>query len=225
MQVRTGVADHHGQELGVEFTSPDTCPLCHHGVEPRFLIAAWLRERQRLEAVFRCPRLGCQHLFIASYTSRYGTSSNWQLTHVAPAGVQTPEFPEAVTKVSPAFVEIMEQVAYADAKSLDQLIGMGLRKAIEFLIKDFCVQEYPDQKGNIEKSELAYVIGQYVKDANIKAAAKRAAWLGNDETHYLCRWTDKDIKNLKELVKLTVNWIESYLLTRQYEQEMPEGKL
>ena len=224
MQIRTSVEDQHGQQLGSEFASPDTCPVCHHGVEPKFLIAAWLREKQQLEAAFRCPRSECQHVFTASYTSPYGTSSNWRLTHMAPTTVQMPKFPEAVTNVSSGFVEIMKQVAYADAKSLDQLSGMGLRKAIEFLIKDFCIQEHPDQKSNIEKSKLAYVIGQYVTDGNIKAAAKRAAWLGNDETHYLRKWSDKDITNLKELVKLTVNWIESYLLTKQYEKEMPEGK-
>ena len=118
----------------------------------------------------------------------------------------------------------MEQVAYADAKKLGQLTGMGLRKALEFLIKDFASQEHPDQKSNIVKSDLAYVIGQYVKDGNIGACAKRAAWLGNDETHYLRKWVDKDITHLKDLVRLTVNWIDSHQMTKVYREEMPEAK-
>ena len=118
----------------------------------------------------------------------------------------------------------MEQVEVADNKKLDQLVGMGLRKGIEFLIKDFAVKTTKGQKKNIEKSELAYVIGQYVKDDYINACAKRATWLGNDEAHYLRRWTDKDITHLKDLVRLTVNWIDNYMMTRSYRKQMPEGK-
>ena len=55
----------------------------------------------------------------------------------------------------------------------------------------------------------------------MRAAAKRATWLGNDETHYVRRWEDKDITDLKNLVRLTVNAVENAILMRQYEKEMP----
>jgi hypothetical protein len=66
-------------------------------------------------------------------------------------------------------------------------------------------------------------IDKYVTDPNVKICAVRATWLGNDETHYVHRWEAKDVTDLKNLVKLTVNWIESVLLTEQYRVEMPSG--
>ncbi len=53
----------------------------------------------------------------------------------------------------------------------------------------------------------------YVDNENIKQRAKRAVWLGNDETHYVRTWIDKDIKDLKLLIKLTVGWIEHAIIT------------
>jgi hypothetical protein len=54
----------------------------------------------------------------------------------------------------------------------------------------------------------------------VKECAKRAAWLGNDETHYTRKWETKDVSDLKLLVKLTVNWIDNVLLTEKYIAEM-----
>jgi hypothetical protein len=50
--------------------------------------------------------------------------------------------------------------------------------------------------------------------------AERATWLGNDETHYVRKWEDKDINDLKILIKVTLHWIEMELLTEQYKTEM-----
>jgi len=71
---------------------------------------------------------------------------------------------------------------------------------------------------------LAKVIGDYVSDNNIKSVAKRAVWLGNDETHYIRKWEGKDLNDLKKLIDLTVHWIEMEVLTASFEEEMPENK-
>jgi hypothetical protein len=47
---------------------------------------------------------------------------------------------------------------------------------------------------------------------------------GNDQTHYLRKWEDKDLDDMLVLIRLTVNWIDSESLSKQYECEMPEGK-
>src|ERR1017187_2716199 len=134
MQITTTIQDFAGPRINTVFDVPDSCPLCHHGVQPVFVTAGWIRTQQRLEGVFRCPREACKRLYIGVYGSPNATSSNWQLQHLAPSTVKTPTFPDSVAKLSPNFVETMEQVAYADAKKLGQLTGMGLRKALEFLI-------------------------------------------------------------------------------------------
>ena len=70
---------------------------------------------------------------------------------------------------------------------------------------------------------LAKCIDTYVSDQNVLQCAKRAAWLGNDETHYIRKWSDKDVSDLYLLVRLTVNWIDNHLLTKSYITEMPSG--
>lgn len=50
--------------------------------------------------------------------------------------------------------------------------------------------------------------------------AKGASWLGNDETHYVRKWKDKDISDLKKMIELTVYWISYELKTEEYEKIM-----
>ena len=63
-----------------------------------------------------------------------------------------------------------------------------------------------------------------MEDARIKEVAKRAAWLGNDETHYVRIWEEKDVSDLKQLINLTVRWIENEIETRQLLENMPDSK-
>ena len=61
---------------------------------------------------------------------------------------------------------------------------------------------------------------EYVDDSKLKGCAKRAAWLGNDETHYTRKWEEKDVKDLKTLIELTQHWIVSSVLSERYISEM-----
>lgn len=102
---------------------------------------------------------------------------------------------------------------------------MGYRKALEYLIKDFAISQSPTDDERIKKLPLANCISQYIKDTSVQSAAKRATWLGNDETHYVRKWETKDVKDLKILIRLTVNAIENVLLAAHYENEMPDSKV
>jgi hypothetical protein len=90
------------------------------------------------------------------------------------------------------------------------------------LIKDFCVKENPKDEEAIKSQFLGTVIKERIADPNIKAMAKRAAWLGNDESRYVRIWEDKAITDLKALITLTVSWINTHLLTKKYVKDMPE---
>jgi hypothetical protein len=46
--------------------------------------------------------------------------------------------------------------------------------------------------------------------------------LGNDETHYVRKWADKDLNDLKNLISLTRHWIEMDQLTKDFVKDMPE---
>ncbi len=95
------------------------------------------------------------------------------------------------------------------------LVGPGYRKALEFLIKDFAIHKFPKKEEAIKNSFLSTCIEEYIEDDRIRRCAKSASWLGNDQTHYVQRWTDKDLDDLKTLVTLTKNWIENVFLTER----------
>lgn len=202
---------------------PDFCPLCHRSIHPKLVIVTARIDEQSAQAIFQCTNHSCQQLFIASYTFSGKTANRVEYTYgsSAPIRARHHSFPEVVKNISPIFCTIYNQVEHAESQKLDQMVGIGLRKALEFLVKDFAQSEHPDKIDSIQKSNLGPCIDKYIIDQNVKQCAKRAAWLGNDETHYIRKWGDKDIADLKLLVKLTVNWLENYLLTKKYIEDMP----
>jgi len=197
---------------------PDECPICHTSVYPKFLDeTAYLTRPIRIQSVFRCTKIECEQLFIATYNKN---DSTFFLARVEPIYPQPKTFPPEILNISPTFVEVYNQAIAAEASNLFQLTGIGLRKALEFLVKDFAISQKPDQEDEIKGTFLGACIDTFIDDQKIKNTAKLATWLGNDETHYVRKWEDKDINDLKLLIKITINWIESYLLTEQYKKEM-----
>ena len=148
----------------------------------------------------------------------------WRGT-VAPAmSPREPTLPDAVRVISPDFVEIYKQASEAEQRSLTRIAGTGYRKALEFLIKDYLVSKRPADADAIRKSQLGACIQNYIDDPRVKEVAKRATWLGNDETHYARLWEDKTIEDLKRMIDLTVHWIAMEDATNQALSEMPEGR-
>lgn len=197
---------------------PDTCPRCHLGVHPNNVANHFLEERTIIQAVFRCTSQKCQELFIGTYIIR--SAGVYTLTNITPKSFKPRTFSDTIMSVSPSFVEIFNQAISAEATGLSEIVGIGLRKSLEFIIKDFVIGRHPADSEKVKAMFLAKVIEAYIDDSNLKECAKRAIWLGNDETHYVRKWEDKDINDLKTLIHLTVNWIENVLLTEKYISSM-----
>ncbi len=209
---------------------PDTCPLCHHAISPKEHVSTVTgppsAEDRLLECVFQCPRRECGQLFIARYRRfrRFDgvriSFGEFEMVELVPTNPKPAGIPKEVGEISPNFVTIYEQAIAAESYGLDQIAGAGYRKSLEFLVKDYCILKQPGAAEEIKKSWLGQCIGSWVEDAKVKGCAKRAAWLGNDETHYLRKWESKDINDLKILITLTVNWIHNDILTERYMKEM-----
>jgi hypothetical protein len=209
---------------------PDVCPICHHSTQPILRSGALQGSPVggRVQLFYQCTKQGCESSFIGTYMHRIFDGSlpqgYYQLDSVAPLVPQVAVFSEVINELSPMFTVIYNQSMAAEAGGLDQLTGIGLRKALEFLVKDFAVGDNPANEETIRKTALGNCIKTYLTDPNVRACADRAVWLGNDETHYTRKWQTKDINDLKLLTKLTVNWIEIVLLTKHYTDSMPAGQ-
>ncbi|MBI3173869.1 MAG: DUF4145 domain-containing protein [Chloroflexi bacterium] len=227
----------HGKtaEVAIDWL-PDTCPHCERGVDFQPLISLIDAEESFIELFFKCPRNNCRKYSAAFYEHIGSTPISGKTEYFHGPDIEVPlfsliyalpdkpiksrVFEDQIIKISPSFVEIYNQAYASEQQGLDQICGMGYRKALEFLIKDFLTGEKPESSKDIQNELLGRCINKYIDEPRIKMAAEKATWLGNDETHYVRKWEDKDIEDLKILVDLTLYWISSHLLTKKYNKEM-----
>ena len=191
---------------------PIECPFCHTNIVPNYLCL----DNSYLFA--RCPNNTCNSHFVLA------RNNEGKYVKVLPNSIpSSKEFSEIINTISPTFSTIYNQAYYAEQENLDQVCGVGYRKALEFLIKDYLISKEEDdaKKENIKMKFLNNCIQDNVQNENIKNVAKRAVWLGNDETHYIRKWADKDVNHLKQLIELTIKWIESEVETERVLQEIP----
>ena len=200
---------------------PDKCPFCHNSVTPNSLFAH--QSSTSLEVFMVCPNKDCEKSFIGYYDHAYDGARLWRYENKTTQGnLKGKEFSTEIKETSTNFELIYNEAYTAEQQDLKQICGVGYRKALEFLIKDYSILKNEAEKEKILKMPLGNCIKTFVEDTRMQSVAKRAVWLGNDETHYVKKWENKDLNDLKKLIDLTVHWIEMEKLTESFESEMPE---
>ena len=190
------------------------CPNCGSLISPVYLCF----DSQSGVLFCRCPVGNCgTHFMLRQYSTGQDLLPNHSLKKEA--------FSPIITELSSAFVKIYNEAYAAEQMSLMEICGVGYRKALEFLVKDYAIAG--KEQGTVEKikkSLLGPCIDTYVTDARIKEVVKRAVWLGNDETHYFRKWENKDVQDMKGLIRLTIRWVEQEKETEKLLEEMKEGR-
>jgi len=205
---------------------PNKCPHCKRLTDFHYKLITYNKFTQRIEALILCGYKNCMGFMIAYYDVK-GNVGN--LTHLEPPLFEEIDLPDFANLVSSNFVSIFKEAVEAKSRGLNQIAGPGFRKACEFLIKDYAKSLITDEnkrnqkEQQIENKFVGKVVEDFITDTRVQKVAKRAFWLGNDETHYLRKWTDKDISDLITLIKLMLDWIEIERLSAKYEDEMPES--
>jgi hypothetical protein len=210
---------------------PDNCPTCHHKIIPEFISLYTSSNFPELYAFFKCTNSNCHSAIIAEYeqikatitpNTGHGTTRTeyYELLKIRPVKPAPVTFSLEIQNISPKFVEIFNQANASESFSLTEISGIAYRKSLEFLIKDYLITSLNKDPDTIKKKFLGKCINEDITDENIKSTAQRATWLGNDEAHYYRIWENKDIEDLKLLIKITANWIENHLLTQKYKTEM-----
>ncbi|MEW4264134.1 hypothetical protein Q0N30_10615 [Priestia megaterium] len=203
------IEEYHRLEL------PDTCPICSFGISPECILVHH-KSHIITELLCGCPRHECGSLFVAVYKDDFHT----EFLRFYPYSKVNKEFPEEISEISSEFVTIYNQAHHAEQEGLDLICGVGYRKAIEYLIKDFAIGNNPDSIHKIQNMPLQQCVQKYLDQSEIKAMAERAIWLGNDETHYVRKWESQDLKDLKNLIDLTVYYISMSRKASRYMEEM-----
>ena len=197
------------------------CPICHKSFSPIPLFACVYKNQRGFtlaNIVFFCR--DCSSTFLAHYmlSCSHDTFSSisydaCQFLKIEPIKYKKVAFDEKVIAISPQFDKIYNQALAAEASGLDEIAGLGYRKSLEFLIKDFAIHENPDAEEKIKSMPLAACIKNFIDSPNIKTLATRSAWIGNDEAHYIRKQEDRDVSDMKSFIQATVYFISMILIT------------
>jgi len=208
------------ENINYDIENPSQCPHCHNGIEPGHLgnyPNQGPNGTKICYTIWKCTFRDCRSIFIAAFDIQgQGKIAFRGFLDGSPIG---PHWPESILKLDSRFIDTYTQSLQAEYRGLFEISGMGFRKAIEYLVKDYVIQRNPELRGKIEDSPLVLVISDNFtdpKESDLKELLERATWLGNDMTHYLQYHETFNIGDLKELIKLVMDEIHSIEQKRYY---------
>ncbi|QAT29220.1 DUF4145 domain-containing protein [Lactiplantibacillus plantarum] len=196
------------------FAIPNQCPHCGGIMTPDVVYAKTLsnlpRGEYRVGIFLRCTNTDC----LKYYTLEYNVNTAYQIItydRLIKYTYQPPiidEFPREVSEVSPTFKKVYDQALKAEQLGLDQISGIGFRKSVEFLIKDYLIKLKSEPEVDVKSEFLGKSINR-IELTSLKDLTKAATWIGNDETHYVRVWKDKDITDMKAFIRAAVLYISA----------------
>lgn len=191
--------------------NPNVCPHCHVSNHPNDLWQSTYKADDSTELItaHRCANDECSKIIIPLYT--LNERNKFIFSRCLNGQIKETEWPEPIKNLQDGktvyeekpskskFTKTYSQSLEAEMNGLDELAGMGFRKSIEYLIKDWAIQNNPDDSEKIEDLWLGQVIKEYY-ESDLKEILERATWLGNDQSHYKKLFEEYDIEVLKELI-------------------------
>ncbi len=191
--------------------TPSTCPHCGRTMSPQHVGESSSSDKSpylnkgHFSVIFRCSFEDCLKYFVVEYIhSEPSRGIAVDYSYRPPIKVR---LPENVEKVSPTFVEIYSQATVAESEKLDQIAGVGYRKAAEFLIKDYVISKIQMMRRQSKKYARKSNQRLPFRFSKLQALAKSVAWIGNDETHYVRRHNNKDLQDLKRFILASAQFI------------------
>lgn len=173
-----------------------------------------------LYVIHVCPI--CERGFVGHYSGYIdGISSPFSLVDVYPKNRKLSDFSAEIQELSPQFCNIYEQSQSAEQAGLTEICGLGYRKAVEFLVKDYAAYKSPGEKGKIQVEWLSATIKQRIDNGSIKVLAERATWIGNDEAHYLRKFEELDVQNMKHFINAMTTFIDAEIAVQEALEILP----
>lgn len=164
-------------------------------------------------SIYRCT--SCNSLFTLWSKHKAGHNENHKLEwscdiqNAYPFDTHLTAFSNDINGLSPEFVSIYNQAELAELQNLNELCGMGYRRALEFLIDAYIRKTKPAESIDANLP-IGTKINNYIDDTKIKMLAKKAAWLGNDATHIVNKHPERNIVvDMKKFIKAITTMIDA----------------
>lgn len=199
-------------DIKIDVNLPDICPHCGTAIYPTILSSKYFLNKNNNKDVFVfyfCTK--CKKASLSEYVEDTYEEQKYYRVATHPKSNLKVKHSEETSELSPEFVKIYDESYLAEQANLYEICGMGYRKAVEFLIKDFAIKIYPNDSNKIKKLPLSKCISDYINSERIKALALASAWIGNDETHYYKQHKDYNLDSMKAFINAMVNFIDSEL--------------
>lgn len=212
------VYDVHRSARNLKVSVPNECPWCHDKISPTIISGSKtdIRNNRELQYALLLRCTSCYKHFIQSYDPVYRTDntvsegirlSGLELNNSQPKPKSTFSYPSEIDKISTEFKNIISQSTEAEGLGFNHLAGIGFRKSLEFLVKDFLINFKSLNQDKISKKTLSQCIQQDIEDPRIKSLAEAATWIGNDETHYVRKHEDHTINDMKRFLHAMTYYI------------------
>lgn len=210
--------------INVNIPLPDKCPICStaYGDIP-IITHRYCHNKTKYGygntiSIYYCPY--CEHYFVVYYTIYDRGCDGYEafFDSTYPIFKNKTKFGDEIVELSPNFVEIYRQSETAEGQGLNEICGIGYRKSLEFLVKDYACRMHIDETEKIKNMQLGSCINNYIDNKKIKTLALASAWLGNDETHYVRKHENYNISDLKLFIKSILTYIESELVICKAEE-------
>lgn len=210
----------------LDYEDEKYCPICKASISPVYIASSF--ESAEQASIFNYCR-NCGNSFVTKYQLIHNptmSALNYyvveKIVYSEPNRFVRHVFDDEIISLSSQFDKIYNQALAAESSSLDEIAGLGYRKALEFLIKDFAIHENPDDAKSIKSMPLSQCIKKYIYDDRIKTLAERSAWIGNDEAHYVRKQEDRDVSDMKSFIRATVYFISMVLITEDAASMTPK---
>ena len=208
-------SDKYVSEL--KYNPVSVCPICKAKISPAEISAMTYSKNSATNmACILNFCTGCHSPFISTYrivADGSGYATEIEYLESAPNKFAKQVFDDKIRSLSPQFDKIYNQALAAESSDLDEIAGLGFRKSLEFLIKDYAMHEYPDEAERIKAKPLIQCIRDYIDDGRITTLAERSTWIGNDEAHYVRKQQDRDVSDMKSFIQAIVYFIGMVLIT------------
>lgn len=213
-----------GDEETFDVSVAHTCPICGTALSPEILYGTLVENSDTCgDTVYLlnfCPK--CSECFVSKHNlTKYG---DFDFASSAPMNFVKSHFSDNLHALSPQFVSTYNESLQAESTGLTLICGMGYRKALEFLVKDYAISCSPNNRENIEKMPLSQCIKEYLHSPRLQTLATASAWLGNDQTHYVKKHSDYSLAEMKQFISAFVAFIDAELSLRQAEELLTSKK-
>jgi len=117
-------------------------------------------------------------------------------------------FDDKLSKISERFIDMYNQALTCENSNHIELAAIGYRSSLEYLIKDYAINELNEDKKSVGRMSLFDATSRFLDPECVKSADVIRI-LGNDYTHFERKYPEYDFEILKAYMEIFIQQIRT----------------